>query len=83
VIGRAVQNCHPPASVHIVERILESFKSRERDTAEFWLVLNNRFIHIRYFALYDEENNYQGVLEVSQDVSEIRALKGQKRLLDW
>ena len=83
VIGRAVQNCHPPNSVHVVEKILESFKRREKDTAEFWLTLNDRFIHIRYFALYDQEGAYRGVVEVSQDVTGIRALEGQKRLLDW
>ncbi len=83
VIGRAVQNCHPPASVHIVERIVQSFRNKEKDTAEFWLTLNDRFIHIRYFALYDGGGDYKGVLEVSQDVTEIRDLKGQKRLLDW
>jgi len=83
VIGRAVQNCHPPDSVHIVEKILESFKQKERDTAEFWLTLNDRFIHIRYFALYDQEGAYRGVVEVSQDVTDIRELKGQRRLLNW
>jgi DUF438 domain-containing protein len=83
VIGRAVQNCHPPNSVHVVEKILESFKRKEKDTAEFWLTLNDRFIHIRYFALYNQEGAYRGVVEVSQDVTDIRALKGQKRLLDW
>jgi len=83
VIGRAVQNCHPPNSVHVVEKILESFKQKEKDTAEFWLTLNDRFIHIRYFAIYDQEGVYRGVVEVSQDVTDIRALKGQKRLLDW
>jgi DUF438 domain-containing protein len=83
IIGRTVQNCHPPNSVHVVEKILESFKQKEKDTAEFWLTLNDRFIHIRYFALYDQEGAYRGVVEVSQDVTDIRALKGQKRLLDW
>ena len=83
VIGRAVQNCHPPGSVHVVEKILESFKRKEKDTAEFWLSLNDRFLHIRYFALYDQEGAYRGVVEVSQDVMDIRALAGQKRLLDW
>ena len=83
VIGRAVQNCHPPASVHVVERILESFRRKEKDTAEFWLTLNDRFLHIRYFALFDDTGAYRGVAEVSQDVTDIRALQGQKRLLDW
>jgi hypothetical protein len=83
VVGREVQNCHPPKSVHVVEKILESFKRKEKDSAEFWLTLGGRFIHIRYFALYDREGAYRGVVEVSQDVTDIRALKGQKRLLDW
>ena len=72
-----------PDSVHVVEKILESFKQKEKDQAEFWLTLKDRFIHIRYFALYDREGAYRGVMEVSQDVTEIRALKGQRRLLDW
>ncbi len=83
VIGRAVQNCHPPASVHIVEKIVESFKNGEKDSAEFWLTLNDRFIHIRYFAIRDAQGTYKGVVEVSQDVTEIRKLKGENRLLDW
>ena len=83
VVGRQVQNCHPPKSVHIVEKILQSFRSREKDVAEFWLTLNERFIHIRYFPMYSEAGEYRGVIEVSQDVTDIRSLKGEKRLLDW
>ena len=83
VIGRAVQNCHPPASVHVVERILDSFRKKEKEQAEFWLEMQGRFIHIRYFALHDPDGVYRGVLEVSQDVTGIRALKGERRLLDW
>ncbi len=83
VIGRAVQNCHPPKSVHIVNTILKSFKKKEKKSAEFWITINERFIHIRYFSLYDDQGNYNGVIEVSQDVTDIRALKGEKRLLDW
>ena len=83
VIGRKVHNCHPPGSVHIVEKILDSFKKKEKDKAEFWLQMQDRFIHIRYFPMYDESGTYQGVLEVSQDVTDVRALKGERRLLDW
>ena len=83
VIGRSVQNCHPPKSVHIVEKIVESFRKKEKTEAEFWLTMNNRFIHIRYFPLYDENGDYKGVLEASQDVTAIRSLKGERRLLDW
>ncbi len=82
IIGREVSKCHPPKSVHIVEEILTRFKSGERDTAEFWLELNGVFIHIRYFAVRSE-GKYLGCLEVSQDVTAIRGLTGQKRLLDW
>lgn len=83
VIGRDVHNCHPPKSVHVVERILQSFKNKEKKNAEFWITMNDRFIHIRYFALYDNEGRYKGVIEVSQDVTDIRSLQGEKRLLDW
>ena len=83
VIGRKVQNCHPGKSVHLVEAILTAFKSGATDTAEFWIELGGRFIHIRYFAVSDEARAYRGCLEVSQDVTAIRALEGQRRLLDW
>jgi DUF438 domain-containing protein len=63
--------------------ILREFKAGRRDEAEFWIEFKGKFIHIRYFAIRDDEGNYKGVIEVSQDVTEIRALKGQQRLLDW
>ncbi len=83
VIGRRVQNCHPPASLHMVNRILDAFKKGSRDVAEFWIEMKGRFIHIRYFAVRDGNGVYKGCLEVSQDVTDIRKLEGQKRLLDW
>lgn len=83
IIGRAVHNCHPPESVHIVEKIVSSFKSGEKDNAQFWITLKGKFILIKYFALRNSNNEYKGVLEVSQDVTDIRELKGEKRLLDW
>jgi hypothetical protein len=81
VIGRLVQNCHPPKSVAVVEDILRSFKSGERDTAEFWLTSRGAFVHIQYFALRNAEGRYLGTLEVSQDASHLRSLEGEKRLL--
>jgi DUF438 domain-containing protein len=83
VIGRKVQNCHPPKSLDVVERILKAFRAGERDTAEFWIDLNGKLVHIRYFALRDAKGAYRGTLEVSQDVTAIRALRGERRLLDW
>ncbi len=83
VIGRRVQNCHPPKSVHIVQRILDEFKAGRRDVAEFWINYKGRLVHIRYFAVRDEEGRYRGTLEVTQDVTDIKALEGEKRLLDW
>lgn len=81
IIGRDVQNCHPPKSVHIVEKILQDFKAGKRDVAEFWIQMGSAFIHIRYFPLF-ENDIYKGVLEVSQEISKIKALEGEKRLLD-
>jgi DUF438 domain-containing protein len=83
VIGRKVQNCHPPKSVDTVEKILSSFKDGSKNEAEFWIQFGGKFIHIRYFAVRDAAGRYRGCLEVSQDVTHIRGLAGQKRLLDW
>jgi DUF438 domain-containing protein len=83
IIGREVRNCHPPKSVHLVNQILDAFKSGSRDTAEFWIELGGKFIFIRYFAVRDADGYYRGCLEVSQDLTKIRKLEGQQRLLDW
>ncbi|MFW6122257.1 MAG: DUF438 domain-containing protein, partial [Petrotogales bacterium] len=83
VIGRKVQKCHPPKSVHIVEKILKEFKTGKKDVAEFWIQLDGKFIHIRYFAVRDSEEKYIGTLEVSQEITDIKKLEGEKRLLDW
>jgi hypothetical protein len=82
VIGREVQNCHPPESVDVVEKILKSFKEGTKDFFEFWINFKGRFVHIRYFAVRDSDGSYQGTLEVTQDVTGIRKLKGERRLLD-
>ncbi|MHC4777066.1 MAG: DUF438 domain-containing protein [Planctomycetota bacterium] len=83
VIGRKVHNCHPPKSVDVVERIVQAFKDGTKDTAEFWIQHHGKFLHIRYFAVRDEEGNYRGVLEAGQDLTEIKKLEGEQRLLDW
>jgi DUF438 domain-containing protein len=83
IIGRKVQNCHPPGSVHIVEAILEAFRTGQQNHADFWIQSRGRFLHIRYFALRDDHGAYRGTLEVSQDVTEIRQLEGGATLLDW
>ncbi len=82
IIGRSVQKCHPPASVHRVQRILDDFRAGRRDEAEFWIQMGTKFIHIRYFAVRDEQGAYKGTVEVSRDVTHIRALEGERRLLD-
>lgn len=83
VIGRRVQKCHPEKSIHVVNKILDAFKSGERDVAEFWINLKDRLVHIRYFAVRNKDGEYLGVLEVSQDITQIKKIQGEKRLLDW
>jgi hypothetical protein len=83
VIGRSVQNCHPQKSVDTVNKILAAFKNGEKDKARFWIEMGGKFILIEYYALRDENGDYLGTLEVSQDLTELRALTGQRRLLDW
>ena len=83
IIGREVRNCHPPKSVHMVNKILDAFKSGSRNSAAFWIELGGKFIYIRYFPVRDASGQYRGCLEVSQDLTAIRKLEGQNRLLDW
>jgi PAS domain S-box-containing protein len=83
VIGRKVQMCHPQKSVHIVNKILEAFKKGEKDSAEFWITMNNRLVHIRYFVARDKNGKYLGTIEVTQDLTDLKKIEGQKRLLDW
>lgn len=81
VIGRTVQNCHPPQSVHVVEKLLEDFKAGLKDAEDFWINIKDKFIYIRYFAVRDETGRYMGTLEFTQNIAPIRALEGQKRIL--
>jgi DUF438 domain-containing protein len=81
VIGRTVQNCHPPQSVHVVEKLLEDFKAGRKDAEDFWINIKDKFIYIRYFAVRDESGHYMGTLEFTQNIAPIRALEGQKRIL--
>lgn len=83
VLGRKVQNCHPPSSVGTVERILADFRAGTEDVAEFWLQMRGRFVHVRYFALRDGAGAYTGTLEVTQDLTRERALEGERRLLQY
>ena len=82
VIGRKVQNCHPKESVHKVEQVVSDLKSGKKDIAEFWIDLEGRKIYIRYFAVRDKAGRYLGVLEVTQDITDIQKITGQKRLVD-
>ena len=81
VIGRLVQNCHPPKSVATVEKILTTFKEGSEDSQEFYLTVGGKFVHIEYFAVRDGSNSYLGTLEVTQDATHLRTLIGEKRLL--
>jgi len=83
ILGRDVRHCHPPSNVHVVERILDDFKSGKEDHAAFWITMGGKFIHIEYFALRSEEGEYLGTLEVSQDLTEKRKLEGEQRLLQY
>lgn len=83
IIGRDVHNCHPPESVHVVEEIVKSFRNGKKDMASFWINMKGQKLLIQYFAVRDENGIYKGVVEVSQEISEIQKLQGEKRLLDW
>jgi DUF438 domain-containing protein len=83
IIGREVRHCHPPKSVHVVERILADFRAGRQHVAEFWIELHGKFVHIRYFAVRDPAGAYLGTLEVTQDLTHARGLMGERRLLSY
>jgi len=83
IVGKKVQQCHPQKSLHKVLQILEAFKNGKKDAAEFWINLKGRQIYIRYFPVQDKDGKYLGTLEVSQDITDIKKIEGEKRLLDW
>ena len=82
-LGKTVQNCHPPRSVDNVNRVLADLKRGKKDFAEFWIDLRGRKIYIRYFAVRDKGGKYIGTLEVGQDITEIKQIEGEKRLLEY
>ncbi|WP_010676514.1 DUF438 domain-containing protein [Bacillus timonensis] len=81
VIGRTVQNCHPPRSVHVVEELLEDFKLGKKDVEDFWIKAKGKYVYIRYFAVRDEAGEYVGTLEFTQNIAPIKELEGEKRIL--
>jgi DUF438 domain-containing protein len=83
ILNRDVRHCHPPASTHIVDKIIEDFKSGKEDRAPFWINLKGKFVHIEYFALRNERGEYLGTLEVSQDLTNYRKLEGERRILSY
>jgi DUF438 domain-containing protein len=83
ILNRDVRHCHPPSSAHIVDKILEDFKNRKQTRAPFWINMGGRFIHIEYFALHNDKGEYSGTLEVSQDLTDLKKLKGDQRILSY
>ena len=83
IIGRKVQNCHPPRSVEIVDRILADFRAGRQNVAEFWINFHGKFVHIRYFAVRDKSGSYLGTVELTQDIVPLRQLEGERRLLEY
>jgi hypothetical protein len=81
IIGRTVENCHPPKSAHIVEKLVEDLKSGKKDSESFWIQMGDRFVVISYYAVRDENGEFMGTLEFSQDIAPLKALEGEKRLM--
>ena len=82
VIGKSVQKCHPKHSLDKVNQLLSDFKAGKRDSAEFWIDLNGRKLYIRYFAVRGKAGRYLGTLEATQDITDIKRIEGEKRLLE-
>jgi uncharacterized protein len=83
ILGRQVQYCHPPSSVHIVEQILNDFKTKKQDKASFWINFHEKLVMITYYAVRNENGDYLGTLEVTQDITGIKKIEGERRLLTY
>ncbi|MFA7435748.1 MAG: PAS domain-containing protein [Bacilli bacterium] len=83
IIGRDVRNCHPEKSIHIVEEIIAKFRNGNEDRVDFWINIKGKLILISYFAIRNKENKYLGVLELTQDITDITKITGEKRILDF
>lgn len=83
ILNRDVRMCHPPSSVHIVDQIVDDFRSGRQSSAPFWIEKGGQFIHIEYFALRNDRGEYLGTLEVSQNLTDKRALEGEQRILSY
>ena len=83
ILGREVQYCHPPSSVHIVNQIVSDFKEGRQDEAVFWINMGGKLIHIAYYAVRNRENQYLGTVEVTQDITKINRIEGEQRLLSY
>ena len=81
IIGRTVQQCHPQKSLDVITQILDDLRSGQEDVVGFWIPVNGRLVHIQYFAVRGREGEYLGCLEVSQDITDIKQIEGEKRLL--
>ena len=82
VIGKKIENCHPQKSLYKVEQVVSELKAGKRDVAEFWIDLKGRKIYIRYFPVRNKQGKYLGIIEVTQDITDIQKITGEKRLLD-
>lgn len=82
IIGRQVQNCHPPASVHIVEKVVEDLKAGRKEHEDFWIKMGEKYVYIRYYAVRNSAGEFLGILEVTQDIKPIQEITGEKRLAD-
>jgi DUF438 domain-containing protein len=83
IIGRKVHNCHPPKSVATVDQILSDFKDGRQNVAEFWINFQEKLVHVRYFAVRAGDGRYLGTVELTQDLTPLRALQGERRLLEY
>jgi DUF438 domain-containing protein len=83
ILGRDIRMCHPPSSVHVVDLILDDFKSGRENSASFWITMQGRFIYIEYFAMRGKDGEYLGTIEFTQDLTHLRKLEGEQRLLSY
>ena len=67
-LGRNVANCHPPKSLKKVMTIVRDLKTKKRTSESMWFKKGDQYIHTTFKAIFNEKDEFLGILEYVQDI---------------
>ena len=79
-IGRHVKMCHPPRSLDMVMTLIDDLKHKRRTSESMWFHRSDgRFAYVTYIGVFDDQDQYMGVLEYVHDIAPLLDLGPDKR----